>query len=90
MSCNAELVSANSIRAKPPAIAASLNDRLVDLPLSFCTPNVANPPINEYGITAMSADSASLELQIRYKDGSGDIGFYEWDFETSLTPKDTQ
>ena len=20
----------------------------------------------------------------------GDIGFYEWDFETSLTPKDTQ
>ena len=38
---------------------------------SGCTPNVNNPAINEYGITAMSQDSASIELQIRYKDGSG-------------------
>tara|TARA_B100001564_G_C20669433_1_gene685403 strand:- start:777 stop:7271 length:6495 start_codon:yes stop_codon:yes gene_type:complete len=44
---------------------------LIGVTGSGCTPNVANPPINEYGITAMSADSASLELQIRYKDGSG-------------------
>ena len=45
---------------------------LIGVTGSGCTPNVANPPINEYGITAMSADSASLELQVRYKDGSGD------------------
>tara|TARA_Y100000361_G_scaffold69462_1_gene61305 strand:- start:1449 stop:7826 length:6378 start_codon:yes stop_codon:yes gene_type:complete len=54
---------------------------LIGVTGSGCTPNVANPPINEYGITAMSADSASLELQIRYKDGSGDTT----DFSKTVT-----
>lgn len=40
---------------------------------TFCTPNDGTPDDATYGITALSADSASLELLIRYKDGGGDI-----------------
>ena len=54
---------------------------LIGVTGSGCTPNFNNPAINEYGITAMSQDSASLELQIRYKDGSGDTT----DFSKTVT-----
>ena len=54
---------------------------LIGVTGSGCTPNFNNPTINEYGITAMSQDSASLELQIRYKDGSGDTT----DFSKTVT-----
>lgn len=54
---------------------------LIGVTGSACTPNVNNPAINEYGITAMSQDSASIELQIRYKDGSGDTT----DFSKTVT-----
>lgn len=39
---------------------------------SNCTPNSVAPTTNNYGISAMTADSASLELSIRYKAGNGD------------------
>lgn len=37
-----------------------------------CTPNDATPDDATYGITSLSADSASLQLVVRYKDGGGD------------------
>jgi hypothetical protein len=37
-----------------------------------CTPNITNPSTNVYGITALAADSGSLDITINYKDGAGD------------------
>ena len=36
-----------------------------------CTPNDTTPDDATYGITALSADSGSLDLLVRYKDGRG-------------------
>ena len=36
-----------------------------------CTPNDTTPDDSTYGITALSADSGSLSLVVRYKDGRG-------------------
>lgn len=37
-----------------------------------CTPNDTTPDDATYGIRTLSADSASLQLVVRYKDGGGD------------------
>lgn len=36
-----------------------------------CTPNSVSPTTNSYGISAMSADSATLSVVVRYQDGRG-------------------
>tara|TARA_B100000029_G_C17095766_1_gene785995 strand:+ start:99 stop:584 length:486 start_codon:yes stop_codon:yes gene_type:complete len=38
----------------------------------------------------LTGDEGEIENSRRGFTLGGDIGFYEWDFETSLTPKDTQ
>lgn len=37
-----------------------------------CTPNLSNPTTNEYGITSMNADSASIEMTIKYLAGDNE------------------
>ncbi len=37
-----------------------------------CTPNNSSPSDATYGITTLTADSGSLNLLVRYKDGAGD------------------
>lgn len=42
---------------------------IVEITASGCTANSTSPTTNSYGISAMSADSASLDMLIRYKAG---------------------
>jgi hypothetical protein len=48
---------------------------------SDCTPNEATPTSANYGISAMSADSAKLTLTIRYKAGDGTVTTFTKDVD---------
>ena len=57
------------------SVRANNTFAITNLSGTGCTPNGgagSNPSTNVYGITALAADSGSLNITINYKDGAGD------------------